>query len=60
MSGNGALMRGREAASRSRAIASQLFVAEKAVDRHVSVIFSKLGVSSRSAATAYDYQHRLF
>jgi len=40
-------------------IASQLFVAEKTVDRHVSNIFTKLGVSSRAAATAYAYQHRL-
>jgi DNA-binding NarL/FixJ family response regulator len=40
-------------------IASQLFVAEKTVDRRVSNIFTKLGVSSRAAATAYAYQHRL-
>jgi DNA-binding NarL/FixJ family response regulator len=43
----------------NHAIASQLFVAEKTVDRHVSNIFTKLGVSSRAAATAYAYQHRL-
>ena len=42
----------------NHAIASQLFVAEKTVDRHVSNI-TKLGVSSRAAATAYAYQHRL-
>jgi DNA-binding CsgD family transcriptional regulator len=40
-------------------IASQLFVAEKTVDRHVSNIFVKLGVASRAAATAYAYEHRL-
>jgi DNA-binding NarL/FixJ family response regulator len=34
-------------------------VAEKTVDRHVSNIFTKLGVSSRAAATAYACQHRL-
>jgi DNA-binding NarL/FixJ family response regulator len=34
-------------------------VAEKTVDRHVSNIFTKLGVASRAAATAYAYQHRL-
>jgi ATP/maltotriose-dependent transcriptional regulator MalT len=45
----------------NHAIASQLFVAEKTVDRHVSNIFTKLGVASRAAATAYAYayQHRL-
>jgi DNA-binding CsgD family transcriptional regulator len=40
-------------------IASDLVLAEKTVDRHVSNIFAKLGVSSRTAATAYAYQHRL-
>jgi ATP/maltotriose-dependent transcriptional regulator MalT len=40
-------------------IAGELFVAEKTVDRHVSNILTKLGVSSRVAATAYAYQHRL-
>jgi ATP/maltotriose-dependent transcriptional regulator MalT len=43
----------------NHAIASKLFVAEKTVDRHVSNIFTKLGVASRAAATAYAYQHRL-
>jgi DNA-binding CsgD family transcriptional regulator len=43
----------------NHAIASRLFVAEKTVDRHVSNIFTKLGVASRAAATAYAYQHRL-
>ena len=27
------------------------------MDRHVSNIFAKLGVSSRAAATAYAYEH---
>ena len=43
----------------NHAIGSQLFLAEKTVDRHVSNIYSKLGVSSRAAATAHAYQHRL-
>jgi ATP/maltotriose-dependent transcriptional regulator MalT len=43
----------------NHAIACELFVAEKTVDRHVSNIFTKLGVSSRAAATAFAYQHRL-
>ena len=36
-----------------------LSISERTVDRHVSNIFTKLGVSSRSAATAYAYEHRL-
>ena len=43
----------------NHAIATELFVAEKTVDRHVSSILTKLGVSSRSAATAYAYRHQL-
>lgn len=41
----------------NRAIAEELFISEKTVARHVSNIFDKLGVSSRSAATAWAYQH---
>jgi DNA-binding NarL/FixJ family response regulator len=43
----------------NHAIASDLFLAEKTVDRHVSNIYAKLGVSSRAAATAHAYRHRL-
>ncbi len=43
----------------NRAIADDLFISEKTVARHVSNIFTKLGLSSRSAATAYAYQHDL-
>ena len=43
----------------NRAIAASLVLAEKTVDRHVSNLYTKLGVSSRAAATAYAYQHRL-
>jgi DNA-binding CsgD family transcriptional regulator len=43
----------------NHAIASQLVVAEKTVDRHVTNLYTKLGVSSRAAATAYAYQHEL-
>ncbi|MEU2004977.1 LuxR C-terminal-related transcriptional regulator [Rhodococcus sp. NPDC019627] len=43
----------------NRAIAEDLFLSEKTVARHVSNIFLKLGISSRSAATAYAYEHRL-
>jgi len=43
----------------NRAIATALFISEKTVARHVSNIFTKLDLSSRAAATAYAYQHRL-
>ncbi len=43
----------------NRAIAADLVLSEKTVDRHVSNIFTKLGVSSRAAATAYAYEHKL-
>jgi DNA-binding CsgD family transcriptional regulator len=43
----------------NRAIASELVISEKTVAAHVSSIFTKLGLSSRSAATAYAYDHHL-
>ena len=43
----------------NRAIAGDLMISEKTVARHVSNIFTKLGVSSRSAATAYAYRNGL-
>jgi DNA-binding CsgD family transcriptional regulator len=43
----------------NKAIAAALVVSERTVDRHVSNIFTKLGLSSRAAATAYAYEHRL-
>ena len=43
----------------NKAIAGELFLSEKTVDRHVSNIFGKLNVSSRAAATAWAYQHDL-
>jgi ATP/maltotriose-dependent transcriptional regulator MalT len=43
----------------NRTIAHELFVSEKTVASHVSHIFTKLGVASRSAATAYAYDHEL-
>jgi len=43
----------------NRTIAHELFISEKTVASHVSHIFTKLGVASRSAATAYAYDHHL-
>ncbi|ANS25519.1 transcriptional regulator [Rhodococcus opacus] len=43
----------------NRAVATELFLSEKTVARHLSNIFVKLGISSRSAATAYAYEHHL-
>jgi ATP/maltotriose-dependent transcriptional regulator MalT len=43
----------------NKAIGEELFLSEKTVDRHVSNIFDKLEVTSRTAATAFAYEHRL-
>lgn len=43
----------------NRAVAEELFLSEKTVARHISNIFTKLALSSRSAATAYAYEHDL-
>jgi DNA-binding NarL/FixJ family response regulator len=43
----------------NRAIATELIISEKTVARHVSNIFTKLGLSSRAEATAYAYKHGL-
>jgi len=43
----------------NRVIAVELFISEKTVARHVSNIFTKLGLSSRSEATAYAFKHGL-
>jgi ATP/maltotriose-dependent transcriptional regulator MalT len=40
-------------------IAAELFLSTKTVSRHLSNIFTKIGVSSRAGATAYAFEHRL-
>lgn len=43
----------------NKAVALDLSLSEKTVDRHVSNIFAKVNVSTRTAATAFAYQHNL-
>jgi DNA-binding NarL/FixJ family response regulator len=47
------------AGNTNKSIANELFLSERTIDRHVSNIYTKLGVSSRAAATAYAYAHQL-
>ncbi|MGH9243308.1 MAG: LuxR C-terminal-related transcriptional regulator [Acidimicrobiales bacterium] len=43
----------------NRAIADRLVISEKTVARHLTNMFTKLGVGSRAAATAYAYENDL-
>ena len=43
----------------NRQIAEKLHISEKTVARHISNIFTKLDLSSRTAAAAYAYEHNL-
>jgi ATP/maltotriose-dependent transcriptional regulator MalT len=43
----------------NRAIAEALFISEKTVARHVSNIFDKVGVSSRTGAAAWAFHHNV-
>ena len=53
------MLRQLAAGATNKAIAAELVLSVRTVDRHVSNIFAKLGVSSRSAATAYAHEHGL-
>jgi DNA-binding CsgD family transcriptional regulator len=41
----------------NREIAAELIVSERTIDRHVSNILTKLGVTTRTAATSFAYEH---
>jgi DNA-binding CsgD family transcriptional regulator len=41
----------------NRAIGAELFISDRTVARHVSNIFAKIGVGSRTAAAAYAFAH---
>lgn len=43
----------------NRSIADSLYISIRTVDRHVSNVYTKLGVANRAAATAYAYEHQL-
>ncbi|MFE3129329.1 response regulator transcription factor, partial [Streptomyces hydrogenans] len=43
----------------NKGVAGALVISEHTVARHLNNIFAKLGVSTRSAATAYAYAHGL-
>jgi DNA-binding NarL/FixJ family response regulator len=43
----------------NRVVAERLGISEKTVARHLSNVFTKLGLSSRAAVTAYAYRHGL-
>ncbi len=47
------------AGATNKAIASELVLSERTVDRHVSNILTKLRVQTRAAATAFAYEHKL-
>ena len=43
----------------SAQVAKELFISPNTVNRHLSSIYGKLGVSSRAAATRFAAEHRL-
>jgi DNA-binding CsgD family transcriptional regulator len=53
------VLRGVARGSSNRAIAAELVISHRTVERHVSNLFTKLGVESRSQAAAYAVRHGL-
>jgi DNA-binding NarL/FixJ family response regulator len=45
--------------STNREVAAELVLSEKTIARHLSNIFAKLGVSTRTEASAFAFEHRL-
>ncbi len=43
----------------NKAIAAELCLSERTIERHLSNIFTKLDLSTRAAATAWAYEHGL-
>lgn len=43
----------------NKAIANELGLSDKTIERHLGSVFNKLGLASRAAATAYAFQHGL-
>jgi ATP/maltotriose-dependent transcriptional regulator MalT len=43
----------------NRQVAQSIFISEKTVGRHLANIYAKLGVSSRTAALTWAYQHKI-
>jgi len=43
----------------NKSVAADLFISDRTVDRHMSNIFNKLGVSSRVEATTFALNHKL-
>jgi DNA-binding CsgD family transcriptional regulator len=43
----------------NKAIAAELGLSERTIERHLSNIFVKLDVSTRAAATAWAYEHKI-
>ncbi|NGO54841.1 response regulator transcription factor [Mesorhizobium camelthorni] len=43
----------------NKAVADELFLSERTIERHLSNIFTKLDLSTRTAATAWAYEHSL-
>ena len=39
--------------------ATELYLSVKTVSRHLANIFTKIGVTSRAAATAFAFEHHL-
>ena len=53
------VLRHLSAGATNKAIAAELVLSVRTVDRHVRNIFTKLGVSTRAAATAYAHEHHV-